>query len=256
MTNAKKNKKNVVALFVIFAVLIAGAFAFLTATDSKINRFEIGTADVQVLEPSWSEADENGNDVPDAAENIGSLDKLTKDPQVQNTGSINQWLYASVQIPKSTAPHYGYEDGEKVLIEDTETEVFDLLKLDSDSEYVKGVRTGTLSSEWTLIGADTSADDSVTYYYAYNSAVAPNGLTTKLFDAVQLKDFASSEYDEDTETYAGIEESTQNVIVNAYGIQSDDSASSALEAWNLYVNQNELSGTVPVYTPASPAETD
>ena len=50
-TNKSRQKKRAfISIFLIVAILIGGAFAFLTATDSKTNVFTIGKVDISLWE--------------------------------------------------------------------------------------------------------------------------------------------------------------------------------------------------------------
>lgn len=81
-----------------------GVMAYLTATDTATNRFELADgADyqdkVKVVEPSWDLTDENGNGIPDAAENFAPGQEIAKDPQVENGSTIDSYVVLTVSVP-------------------------------------------------------------------------------------------------------------------------------------------------------------
>ena len=123
LTPQKKQKiKRITSLVLIAALLITGAFAFLTATDSKTNVFTIGNVDLKLYEDDqylpaaerdgeydWFDHsdgtvanDENNNDIPDFAEKILPGQTIEKTPYVENTGSNEAWTYVVVGIPTAT----------------------------------------------------------------------------------------------------------------------------------------------------------
>lgn len=120
----KKQKRSFVAIFLCLALLITGLFAFLTAHDSKINRFTLGDMKVVVREPDWTDDndvphngwysntpdsngnypvlhDDNGNGIPDFAEDILPGQPIDKAPYAENTGSLDSWTFMMVGIPAS-----------------------------------------------------------------------------------------------------------------------------------------------------------
>lgn len=106
--NARKKRKKVgktaLSLFLIIS-LIVGIFAFLTATDSKRNVFTIGKVDIELREDDWYNPDNtvkndnNGNGIPDFAENVLPGAVIEKEPYVINTGSTPAYIYLAVGMP-------------------------------------------------------------------------------------------------------------------------------------------------------------
>lgn len=116
--SSKQKKNAIISLFLIAALLITGIFAFLTSTDSKVNKFTIGKVDVTLQEydgdTAWWEVDENtqhttdaltedvdedGNDIADKMENILPGDYVGKKPVVTNLGKNDAWTYLVVAVP-------------------------------------------------------------------------------------------------------------------------------------------------------------
>ena len=82
-TNKRTKKGAIIALCMAGAIAISGAFAFLSDSDSAINKFKFTdedgeqTVDVEIQEPHWS---------VDDGDNVLPLDTVTKDPKVVNRG--------------------------------------------------------------------------------------------------------------------------------------------------------------------------
>ena len=53
----------IVAVIIAAVLIVRGITAYLTATESKINTFTVGSVSINLLEPQWDNlADENNND--------------------------------------------------------------------------------------------------------------------------------------------------------------------------------------------------
>lgn len=110
----KKNRQRILSILLVFALVITGLFAFLSATDTKTNVFTIGNIKAELWEDF--DIDKNGeitdgtNGDPDnvfgpettqppTVENILPGDTILKQPYVKNTGSNEEWVYMIVQVP-------------------------------------------------------------------------------------------------------------------------------------------------------------
>lgn len=106
--NKNKSRKGYIALLLCFILIITGIFAFLTAHDARINRFQMGDMNVKVLEPDWYDEDGNvlddsdDNGIPDFAEKLAPGQTVTKAPSALNTGSLEQWTFLMVGIPTAS----------------------------------------------------------------------------------------------------------------------------------------------------------
>lgn len=128
--NNKKQKRSFLAILLCFALLITGLFAFLTAHDSKINRFNLGDINVVVREPDWVDDnnvshsgwysntadvngnypvlhDSNSNGIPDFAELIVPGQAIDKAPYAENTGTLDSWTYLMIGIPTALENNNG-----------------------------------------------------------------------------------------------------------------------------------------------------
>ena len=110
----KKNRQRILSILLVFALVITGLFAFLSATDTKTNVFTIGNIKAQLWEDFDVDKDGNitdgTNDTPDnvfgpetqtppTVQNILPGDTILKQPYVKNTGSNEEWVYMIVQVP-------------------------------------------------------------------------------------------------------------------------------------------------------------
>lgn len=114
----KKRCNAFISVLLICALLITGIFAFLTATDSKANRFTVGKIDITLQEydeggNKWwvededghptdeltPEVDANDNDIMDDLENILPGKTVHKEPKATNVGRNAEWTFISIGIP-------------------------------------------------------------------------------------------------------------------------------------------------------------
>lgn len=184
------NKKKSIAVAAILAVvlLIGGLLAYFTDTDTKTNVFTLGdNVEISLSETAWVAA--NGEGIHPGA-------NIAKNPIITNDSSTTPaYVFAEVIVPCYDSDNDGVADDA-------------LFTLD------------TIGSGWTLI--DTSAVDTtaktITYVYAYGSSsamtsLAANASTSAVFSSVTLKSTLTAAQ----KATAG----TTNIVVNAYGIQTD-----------------------------------
>ncbi len=204
-TNSKKGFKSFISLLLVAAIVITGALAYLTATDSKTNTFTVGNVAIELTEPNWVDA--NGL-------NIVPGETVAKDPTIKNTGRNDAYVYAMITIPKA--------DGVDVNENGTVT---------SQDDYQ--LFTYEVNEGWTLIDSKVDSGDVNNYYlYAYNTALTPDQSTPAVFDEVTFGNITEGQIASDEYI---------NILVDAYAIQSDyynGEATNATEAWDLYTNQN------------------
>lgn len=155
----KKNVgKAVFAAVLVVCLCIAGVFAYLTATDTKVNHLSIANElDIEVVEPNWN---------PDAAKNLEPRNTVTKDPAIHNLTDIPAYVFAEVEVPR-----YTDNDGAK----------HDLF-------------TYRLSnpSDWTYMGKIDNGE-TVTYRYEYFGVLSGDETTSSIFDEVTVADFRNLE---------------------------------------------------------------
>lgn len=98
-------------------ILVSGAFAFLSDSESAINRFTFAddkgeqTVDVDIIEPNWKEVE--GKD-------ILPLDKVAKDPQVVNEGENDVYSFVTVLVPTAKEITLNNDDGTTYSLKNVE----------------------------------------------------------------------------------------------------------------------------------------
>lgn len=85
----KKRKTILAALVLALLLLIGGAIAYFTDTDSKNNQFTLGSVDIELVEPSYTTA---------AATDIVPGTVIAKDPTVNNIGRNSAFVFLSVKV--------------------------------------------------------------------------------------------------------------------------------------------------------------
>lgn len=221
VTSNKKTKlSRILAVFLVFAVAIAGAYAFLTAiTDTLVNNFTIGSIKVELDEGPWENYPDTDNDgVPDIAENVVSGQIIEKAPSVKNLGANNAFAFLVVAVPKADAIIAAVDgtltrDTEGNPVATTDAELFSFITKDA---------SGVNTTDWTLIDSDNTKADYNYYVYSYGS-LAPEAQTNNLFDKVKFANV--------TEDFAGATHPELIVKVTAVAIQADENITTADKAW-------------------------
>lgn len=206
--------KLAVAVAIIAVMGIGGAFAYFTDTDQAVNSFTVGKVQIELQEPSW-----NADNPP---KNITPNQVIEKDPQIKNTGKNNAFMFVEVQVPYG---NISTADAEGHIGSKADTELF----------------TYTLNRGWVEVGTPVKNSDSntFTHVYAYSennkmTEVLPNTVTGTVFDEVKFVNAVNDE---------GLEETTQNINVTAYGIQVTDigdgttNKTSPADVWAVIKNQ-------------------
>ena len=217
-----KTKNVVMALTLAALLLVGGVFAYLTDTDTQTNTFTMGNVEIDLTEPTWDEyPDNNGDGVPDPAEDIWAGKVIAKDPTITNTGDNAAYVYLMVTVPKQ-AVRTAQADGTPEPTPGDSTQLFNY----------------TVNEGWALLKSNTSGADENVYLYAYDTALVPGATTaTALFDEIEFVNVIEGQIASDV---------TFNIPVVAYAIQSNFGAGEAgdvmttAEAWELYANQNSI----------------
>lgn len=112
---SKTKSRAILSILLIAAIIITGAFAFLTAQDSKTNVFTVGNVSIKLTEKfdtDLSGAIDESKEVYDSsAERITLADgksivpgqKIIKSPYVENVGTNEAWTYVVVGIPTTNS---------------------------------------------------------------------------------------------------------------------------------------------------------
>ena len=86
-----KKKRTIIAAVVLSLVLlVGGAIAYFTDTDTETNTFTLGNVSIDLQEPSWVAAN---------AQDILPGDSVAKDPQILNDGAIDAYVFLKVTEP-------------------------------------------------------------------------------------------------------------------------------------------------------------
>lgn len=253
-----KNKKvrAIISIGLVAAVLIGGAFALLSAYDSRTNRFTQGTLSLSLTETNWDATN---------AQNLLPLQKVNKNPQVinDNEDNIPAWVFMSVKVPSTNAQ---YEEdvaptstgvGGFMLDPKDAGDYYDLFELLDENDA-----TGVNETDWELVAYDASARNQAlgytTYYYVYtagpveghsvtestttedgeSSVVTETGVTSPLFNKVQLVNIAERPADDKI---------IQKIDVQGCGIQQSN-IDDVYTAWAIFANQNNGTNSVSNFT--------
>ena len=152
-----QKKKAIVSVLLMVAILITGAFAFLSATDSKTNVFTVGNVKIKLSEEfdtnqngSIEKTNDENDEVYDASETQVSLkgeilpgQEIIKRPYIENTGKNNAWVYVTVGIPTAQDVDIISKDGKTNL---TGTEQKILIQAYAIQENYKN--NNTYESTW------------------------------------------------------------------------------------------------------------
>lgn len=230
-----KTKKSAAAALCLAAVLaIGGAFAFLSDTDSAVNRFSFlnedgeSTVDIRLTETDWDDTDDNENGVPDAAENILPGQELPKNPVVHNDGESDMYAYITVLVPTKsvvTASANGTWQTQQ------KKELYSLEGLSEDWTEISVTENGT-NPTYTA------------HVFAYNDTLEAGGDSDELFTSVKLINLVNDQIDADDNL---------NIYVNAYGIQTAGIEGTQSEIWSVVMNDyaGNSGETFSVFSPIS-----
>lgn len=187
MKKSTRNKALVLGL--VGVMTIGGIAAYFTDGDTQTNTFTVGKISLDLQEPNW-----------EPPKDIVPEQEIKKDPQIKNDGINDEYVFLEVVVPYANvtiASDDGTKAGEK---KDTELFSYD-------------VKDG-----WVEVGTakKDEAKKTFTHLYAYGTdeqmtALTKDQTTGSLFDWVRFANVVEDET---------LEETTQNIVVNAYGIQT------------------------------------
>lgn len=227
-----KTKSKLLATCAVVSALalgVGGTLAYLTDNETHTNTFTVGNVHVDLLEPSWPQADENKNGVPDAAEDLVPNEEVAKDPKVQNTGENDAIVFMRVTVPMKDVSLVA-DDG--TVANHAVQELF-YMKQNSDAI---SVHNNNFNPNWIELTSkevtyqDPSANPKTgqkVYVFGYKTALKGNNntgepvgeaalsmaTTDPLFEKVQLKNILENEIDSDQ---------IQNIKVETFAIQADN----------------------------------
>lgn len=205
------NKVKVMAVVIVLLLilLIGGMIAFFTDVDDETNIFTLGDEVDISLDETWTPADGLG---------IHPGAVVTKAPSIVNESATTPaYVFAEVIVPCYAST------GTTV-----NTPLFTLL----DANDNEGCNTGWVLVETSQI--DTT-NKTITYVYAYGTSSAMTSLaaspstpktktSTPVFSKVKLDEDLTAEQ-KDTAS------ATPNIVINAYGIQTDNVGTTPAAVW-------------------------
>ncbi len=243
----------VAAVVLLLGILLAFGLtsAYLTDKDIASNVVTIGKVSLELDEGSFVDSSV-----------IAAGQSLVKAPSLKNTGTVDEYVFISVAVPKktvtllyedSTAGENAHRKGTKIYGEPREDEIFRMIAEGGNVAEIEGndnasvaltYHAGTASAEgW--VSLNTFNTEKVTdgvrykiYYFGYNKRLAAEGNaeTVTLFDRIQLKSFIDEEL-----TNENREDTPVTVKISAYGIQADKLGIDGLPAGDGYLTKQQLS---------------
>lgn len=224
-TNKRTKKGAIIALCMAGAIAISGAFAFLSDSDSAINRFKFTdedgeqTVDVRIDEPSWNE---------DNGDKILPLDTVAKDPQVVNEGENDVYSFVTVLVPTAKQIKLNNDDGSTYTLNDVELFRYtvndgwkEISKTDKDTLDAHQVSAAKGDTRQLVLGTSdsiTNKANSNVYFTAHTYAYAGEKMTklaagettNPVFDSVTMINIADG---------ARVPKTLENVLA---GLTADD----------------------------------
>ena len=207
---ASKKKLTVIALMLVAIMAVGMVSAYFTDADTATNTFTIGKISLDLQEPNW-DPDEPGPLTPNQT--------ITKDPQIKNDGVNDEYVFLTVSVPYENIVTAN-ADGTKNTAADTELFSY------------------TIKEGWVQIGSESkdATAKTVSRTYAYGTAaemteLSAGSLTPALFDSVT---FCNAVEDQ------GLEGSTKDIVITAYGIQTENvngGKTDPANVWTVVANQ-------------------
>lgn len=232
-------KKKIIVLAascaLIAAMGIGGTLAYLTDQTDATNSFTFGDVKVNTIETAWDLTDEDGDGVPDVAEDETPNQQTPKSVQAENVGINDAIVFVKITVPIENVT-YVADDGTVELKHDgthdkKNQEIFyferngDSINLQNNNFDPNWVNLPEEEFGYQNAGGSTPYLDlspgnfrpytgSVrTYVFGYNKRIKKGEITTTLFDQVQIKNFIENE------VTVG---ATKDVKVETYSIQADN----------------------------------
>ena len=197
------NKKKFIITIIIITIVVivtGGIYAYLTDTDQKTNVFTQGSVKISLTEPNWNPAN---------ATDLRPGNTIAKDPQINNIGKNDAYVYIKVEQPLVE------------LMNNTKSPLFSY-----------STNTG-----WTLLGDNSSQTNCPvrTSVYYYSTALAKNTSTSKLFNNVTVNNFSQLYIQQ-----LGLDNS--NMKITGYAIQTRNlpNGTTIQNAYNTYFDNSGI----------------
>ena len=215
MTKKKHSLLAIVSCLLLLAMAIGFTSLYLTDNDTATNTVTVGDVKIDLLEPNW---EDTNNVVPNQ--------ELPKDPQIKNVGINDAVVFMTVEVPVENITLTA-DDGTKGVKGNNELFWF------KDSADGASVHANNFDTNWVHLDTrDTGANlagTTRTYVFAYKTPISKDETTTALFDKIQVKNFIENEIP------AG---KTEQIKINAYGIQASDVLESGVDLTDTLSNAN------------------
>lgn len=207
----RRTKTIACAAALVGAITVGGVMSYFTDADTATNTFTIGKISLDLQEPDWD---------PDESEDLTPNQEVKKDPQVKNDGENDEFVFVEVSVPYKNVVTVN-DQGVKNPAADTEL-----------ASYV-------VNAGWTELGTPTKDETTgtVLHRYVYGTAQActilsKDAVTPSLFDTITIANVVEDQK---------LEGTTQNIKINAYGIQANDIGADDTtvpsEVWKVIANQ-------------------
>lgn len=192
----------------------AGALAWFTGTDTKVNKLEFAqNLNVKVIEPAWDKVVEEGRNV-----NIVPGSVLPKNPKIKNlSDEFDGYMIVEIRVPTAVV------------------EVFDPETMTVLPPERRPLFTYTAGGEWEELQSFTDGEEEV-HRYGWPYPIAPGAETPAIFEEIVFANLADGQG----------QEGEHVVTATAYGIQSL-SFENVKDAWVAYKLQNGIGDGEPVY---------
>ena len=203
----------VAAVSLAAAIGAGGMFSYFTDEDSVDNVLSVASDNlsIQVVEQQWSQLpDEDGDGIPDAAQNMLPSQWVVKDPKVVNGGTdgVGAYVMARVSVPVADV---SYQDDEGKTVQGEGVELF---------------AYQVASDKWSEVGSPVVENGCAVHSYRYADVLSPGEETPVLFDRITLINLVN-----------GQGQAGEKVVnVTAVAIQEEGFAT-ADEAWEAYEAQ-------------------
>lgn len=262
-----KRKKLVTMLAacgLVAAMGVGGTLAYLTDQTEATNTFTFGDVKVNTIETKWDPTDEDGNGVPDAAEEEVPNQQTPKSVQAENVGINDAIVFVKLTVPLETVTLVT-DDGivQKKPDGSHDTKLQEIFYFQQEADSIN-TENNNFNTDWVNLPEEEVGYEGAggseeylsintnyrpynktyrTYVFGYNKRIAKGELTTTLFDKVQIKNFIENEVeplakkDVRVETYSIQADNIvdANGAINTEGIIGHDTLK---EIYDIYVTQN------------------
>lgn len=226
-----KKKSIVIAIVLALVLLIGGMLAYFTDTDTATNVFTLGdNVEISLTETGWSNGGSGTNYTLNEANGIHPGANVAKNPTINNESLTTEaYVFAEVIVPCYAST------GTTV---DTP-----LFALNDSTGTALGTTVGSAGNTgWTLISVSSvdTTNKTIKYVYAWGTS---SGMTALAASTAQAKTSTAPVFSSVTlaptltAAQKATASATPNIVVNAYGIQTDGlSVSTPTDIFALFSN--------------------